>query len=241
MGKRVENRLQPYGPTIVWPNGPKVKRLICPKVGQKDKSYIVPGESETLLITQVAMAVPSPILFFFFFFLIYLAYSDNTQFIFQGFKGTSTANLSLNGASIITSTGAIRLTNFSKKIIGRAFYSLPLHMFDAHSQSASSFSTNFVFAIVPLDPESGGGHGFAFTVAPSKELPGARYENYLGILSPENNGNLSNHIFAVEFDTVRGSANDINGNHVGIDINSMNSTVSKTASYYANHTTLKKD
>ncbi|KAL6337679.1 hypothetical protein AAG906_037272 [Vitis piasezkii] len=182
------------------------------------------------------MAVPSPILFFFFFFLIYLAYSDNTQFIFQGFKGTSTANLSLNGASIITSTGAIRLTNFSKKIIGRAFYSLPLHMFDAHSQSASSFSTNFVFAIVPLDPESGGGHGFAFTVAPSKELPGARYENYLGILSPENNGNLSNHIFAVEFDTVRGSANDINGNHVGIDINSMNSTVSKTASYYANHT-----
>ena len=40
MGKRVENRLQPYGPTIVWPNGPKVKRLICPKVGQKDKSYI---------------------------------------------------------------------------------------------------------------------------------------------------------------------------------------------------------
>ena len=185
------------------------------------------------------MAVPSLILFFFVFFvfLIDLVYSDNTQFIFQGFKGTSPAKLSLNGASIITSTGAIRLTNSSKNLIGRAFYSSPVGTSDAHSQNASSFSTSFVFAIVPPDPENGGGHGLAFTLAPSKELPGARYESYLGILRPKNNGDISNHIFAVEFDTVRNpDVNDIDYNHVGIDINSVNSTVAKTASYYANQT-----
>lgn len=180
------------------------------------------------------MAVPCPILFF---FLFNLAYSDNTSFIFQGFRDTSTTNLTLNGASIITSTGAIRLTNSSRNLIGRAFYSLPLRMFDPHSRNASSFSTNFVFAIVPVDPENGGGHGLAFTLSPSMELPGARFENYLGLFSPQNNGNLSNHIFAVEFDTVQSiSVNDTNANHVGIDINSINSTSSKTISYYANET-----
>ncbi|XP_002267692.4 L-type lectin-domain containing receptor kinase SIT2 [Vitis vinifera] len=192
-----------------------------------------------LFITQAAMAVPSPILFFFFFFLflVKLALSDNIQFIFQGFKGNSIENLSLNGASVITSTGAIRLTNYSKNLIGRAFYSSPLHMFKTHSQNASSFSTTFVFVIVPLDPQIGGGHGLAFTLAPTQQLPGARFENYLGLLGPENNGNFSNHVFAVEFDTATGLwVNDIDGNHVGIDINSMNSTVSKAASYYANQT-----
>ncbi|RVW76524.1 L-type lectin-domain containing receptor kinase V.9 [Vitis vinifera] len=154
-----------------------------------------------LFITQAAMAVPSPILFFFFFFLflVKLALSDNIQFIFQGFKGNSIENLSLNGASVITSTGAIRLTNYSKNLIGRAFYSSPLHMFKTHSQNASSFSTTFVFVIVPLDPQIA--------------------------------------VVMVEFDTATGLwVNDIDGNHVGIDINSMNSTVSKAASYYANQT-----
>ena len=182
------------------------------------------------------VVVPSPLLFL--FFLVNLACSDNTQFIFQGFKGASIKNLSLNGASFITSTGALQLTNSSKNLIGRAFYSLPLHMFKANSQTVSSFTTTFVFVTVPLDPENGGGHGLAFTLAPSKHLPGARSGQYLGVLGPGNNGNSSNHVFAVEFDTVRGSTifNDIDANHVGIDINSMNSTASKTASYYANHT-----
>ncbi|CBI18127.3 unnamed protein product, partial [Vitis vinifera] len=124
----------------------------------------------------------------------YVPCSDNTQFIFQGFKGASIKNLSLNGASFITSTGALQLTNSSKNLIGRAFYSLPLHMFKANSQTVSSFTTTFVFVTVPLDPENGGGHGLAFTLAPSKHLPGARSGQYLGVLGPGNNASYyANH------------------------------------------------
>ncbi|KAI9073536.1 hypothetical protein K1719_044504 [Acacia pycnantha] len=50
-----------------------------------------------------------------------------------------------------------------------------------------------------------------------------------------NNGDPKNHVFAVEFDTLQNfEFGDINGNHVGIDINSLNSTKSAPAGYYAN-------
>ncbi|KAL2928030.1 L-type lectin-domain containing receptor kinase S.4 [Bienertia sinuspersici] len=81
--------------------------------------------------------------------------------------------------------------------------------------------------------ETLGGHGFAFTLAPSKELPGALPSQYLGLLNSSDNGNLTNHIFAVEFDEVQDfEFKDINDNHVGININSMISNASASAAYY---------
>ncbi|XP_057947747.1 L-type lectin-domain containing receptor kinase S.4-like [Malania oleifera] len=164
--------------------------------------------------------------------------------MFEGFKDAH-PNISLGGSSTITSKGALELTNSSKYLIGHAFYSSPVHLFlnrsssvNASSTTVSSFSTTFVFTIVPKDPETGGGHGIAFILAPSKQLRGSRFGQYLGIFGRENNGNSSNHILAVEFDTVQGFGvfNDINSNHVGIDINGLKSIASQPASYDVGNT-----
>jgi hypothetical protein len=94
-----------------------------------------------------------------------------------------------------------------------------------------SFSTAFVFDIVTIDRT--GGHGLAFVMAASKALPGASVEQLLGLLGKNNLGNASNHVFAVEFDTVQAPLlNDINSNHVGVDLNSLVSNVSKPAAYF---------
>ncbi|KAL0316428.1 UNVERIFIED_CONTAM: L-type lectin-domain containing receptor kinase V.9 [Sesamum radiatum] len=73
-------------------------------------------------------------------------------------------------------------------------------------------------------------------VAP--KFPGAAPGHFLGIFNSSNNGNLSNHIFAVEFDTVDGhnEKSDTDGNHIGININGMDSTASKSAAYYVEGT-----
>ncbi|CAA3014396.1 l-type lectin-domain containing receptor kinase [Olea europaea subsp. europaea] len=78
-----------------------------------------------------------------------------------------------------------------------------------------------------------GGHGLAFTIAKSKELRGALPSQYLGLLNATEVGNFSNHVFAVEFDTVQNMEfGDINDNHVGIDINSLASNASVPAKYF---------
>uniref|UniRef100_A0A803M989 non-specific serine/threonine protein kinase n=1 Tax=Chenopodium quinoa TaxID=63459 RepID=A0A803M989_CHEQI len=54
-----------------------------------------------------------------------------------------------------------------------------------------------------------------------------------GLFNPSTNGNSSNHIGAVELDTVQNAYfNDIDGNHVGIDVNSLESVDAASAAYY---------
>ncbi|KAI4982605.1 hypothetical protein ZWY2020_023097 [Hordeum vulgare] len=56
---------------------------------------------------------------------------------------------------------------------------------------------------------------------------------YLGLLSNQNDGNQTNHIFAVELDTFQNwELQDMNDNHVGIDINSLRSIQSHDAGFY---------
>ncbi|WRX24283.1 Protein kinase domain - like 10 [Theobroma cacao] len=167
------------------------------------------------------------------------------SFIFNDFNG-SESKLTLEGASIIRASGALKLTNKSNYAVGHAFYSESIQMLDNKSSpgspKASSFSTTFVFAIVP--PSSGrGGHGLAFTLSPSKQFPGAEAGHYMGIFNKENDGLSSNHVFAVEFDTVNGfnDDSDSDGNHVGININSMYSKETEPAAYFINNTNLKED
>ncbi|KAM0896420.1 hypothetical protein ACQ4PT_023206 [Festuca glaucescens] len=64
--------------------------------------------------------------------------------------------------------------------------------------------------------------------------PGQSAEQYLGLLGKGNLGNSSNHVFAVEFDTVQASGllNETNGNHVGVDLNSLVSALSEPAGYF---------
>ncbi|KAG6697433.1 hypothetical protein I3842_09G198500 [Carya illinoinensis] len=61
---------------------------------------------------------------------------------------------------------------------------------------------------------------------------------YLGLLNASDIGNFSNHLFAVEFDTVQDlEFEDIDNNHVGVDINSLQSNASAAAAYFINDST----
>nr|TKR98392.1 lectin protein kinase [Populus alba] len=163
-----------------------------------------------------------------------VAEAQDVEFLFNGFNG-SEANFTLDKVSITKPSGLLRLTNKTQNAVGHAFYSEKVRMLNRSSSSsmnASSFSTAFVFQII--SPSKGeGGFGFAFTLSPSDRLPEAEAGHYLGLFNSTNDGFSSNYIFAVEFDTVNGfnKSTDSVGNHVGININSVDSKAGKPAAY----------
>ncbi|PKI34116.1 hypothetical protein CRG98_045471 [Punica granatum] len=126
--------------------------------------------------------------------------------------------------------------------MGHAFYPNSFQMFDSVRPNVSSFSTYFVFAIKPR-VSGQGGYGIAFTVAPKTKFPGAQAEHYLGLFNPTTDKETSNHMLVIEFDTVNGYGGglDREGNHVGININGMDSIATEPAAYYINDTNVKDD
>ncbi|KAJ0021085.1 hypothetical protein Pint_32756 [Pistacia integerrima] len=163
---------------------------------------------------------------------IFLCSSQNeNEFIYN--NGFHEANLQLDEISIIHPNGLLQLTNTSERQAGHAFYPFPIK-FNTSSPESLSFSTNFVFAIVP-ESVNIGGHGIAFVISPSMDFSQATETSYLGLFNPTNDGRFSNHILAVEVDTVESPEfYDIDGNHVGIDVNGLVSNETATATYYSN-------
>lgn len=156
------------------------------------------------------------------------ASEGSTDFIFHGFQS---ANLSLDGMAVVTSNGLLKLTNETRQRIGHGFYPNPVNFIN-FSHGVSSFSTTFVFAIISEYPNLSG-HGIAFVVAPTKTFPGAEPSQHLGLFNGNNSGNTNNHIFAVELDTILNlELQDIDANHVGIDINGLISKKAATAGFY---------
>ncbi|KAJ0021305.1 hypothetical protein Pint_32758 [Pistacia integerrima] len=150
---------------------------------------------------------------------------DENQFIYHGF---SESKLHLDGMAEILSNGLLQLTNATQLQTGHAFYPFSFKF------NVSSFSTNFVFAIVPDPNNKLSGHGMAFVISPSLDLSKGTPTEYLGLFNPSNYGLSTNHILAVELDTVQTAEfNDINGNHVGIDVNNLESNESATATYFS--------
>ncbi|XP_066356478.1 L-type lectin-domain containing receptor kinase SIT2-like [Miscanthus floridulus] len=154
------------------------------------------------------------------------------EFIFDGFFGN---DLTMDGEAVV-SDGLLRLTSGQNRSEGHAFYTYPLNFTSdivLNGSSVPSFSTTFVFAILPQFSASLGGHGLAFVLSSTKELLTALPSEYLGLLDAWNIGNTSNHLLAVELDTVQSfEFADIDSNHIGIDVNSLVSMDSHTAGYY---------
>lgn len=162
-----------------------------------------------------------------------LSSSQDLSFTFNGFKPT---DLALEDIANVTATGLLRLTNDTKQRKGHAFYPNPVTFKSSPNGTLSSFSTSFVFAI-RSEYATLSGHGIVFVISRTRGLPGALPSQYLGLFNSSNNGNDTNHVFGVEFDTIQSSEfGDINDNHVGIDINGLNSTKSAPAGYYNDKT-----
>ncbi|XP_072976507.1 L-type lectin-domain containing receptor kinase SIT2-like [Typha angustifolia] len=162
------------------------------------------------------------------------------KFLFNGF---SSSNLRLSGSAEIEAGGLLRLTNETQEILGHGFYPVPIQFKKASDGMPQSFSTIFVFAIRPQYPDSSG-HGIAFAISPSTDLPGSMPSQHLGLFNTSDNGNSTNHVVAIELDTVKTvEFHDINNNHAGIDVNNLSSTNSSPAAYFdaktGNFTSLK--
>ncbi|XP_040381763.1 L-type lectin-domain containing receptor kinase SIT2-like [Oryza brachyantha] len=172
-----------------------------------------------------------PILLFYGFHLVLaIAAGDDHQFVFSGFSG---ANLTLDGTATVTADGLLELTNGSTQLKGHAFFPAPLSFRrSGNGSTVRSFSASFVFAILTTYPNLSC-HGVAFVVAPSSDLSTALAQQYMGLTDIDRNGDASNHFFAAELDTMQNvEFQDINNNHVGVDINGLRSVEARSAGYY---------
>ncbi|XP_057848416.2 L-type lectin-domain containing receptor kinase SIT2 [Cryptomeria japonica] len=177
----------------------------------------------------VALAIPTVMAVLAFAILISLCCGSNAQlptsFLFNEFNESGL--ILLQSASI--KSNALRLTDQSMNTVGRALLENALHLKKTNN-SVLSFSTTFVFSIVP--PTNNPGHGLTFLMSPYRSPVSGSEIGYLGLLNKSSDGREDNHLFAVEFDThLNHWNNDINGNHIGVDLNTINSRVSKIAGY----------
>lgn len=162
-------------------------------------------------------------------FLVLLPFAASTtsngQFVYNGFAGI---NLTLDGNAMVTPDGLLELTNDTVNL-GHAFYPTPLKL--PNNSTVQSFSLSFVFAIISVH-EGISADGMAFFIAPTKNLSNT-WAQYMGLLNSGNNGNASNHMFALELDTTQNQEfQDIDNNHVGINVNSLSSFQAYPAGYY---------
>ncbi|EXC18105.1 L-type lectin-domain containing receptor kinase VII.1 [Morus notabilis] len=158
--------------------------------------------------------------------LLQLALS--VDFLFNGFNDTA---LSLYGNATIQSR-ILTLTNDTTFSIGRALYPSKIPAKRHNSSYVLPFSTSFIFSMAPYK-NTLPGHGLVFVFVPSTGIAGASSSQNLGFLNRTNDGKTDNHAFGVEFDVFKNEEfDDINDNHVGIDVNSLKSLVSRDAGYW---------
>ncbi|KAK2424567.1 putative L-type lectin-domain containing receptor kinase VII.2 [Trifolium repens] len=158
------------------------------------------------------------------------ASSSSTEFVYN--KNFNSTNINIYGNATIQNS-ILTLTNQTFFSIGRAFYpqKLPTKQ-NKNSSIFLPFATSFIFSISPCKnlPVA---HGFAFIFSPSMIINGALSGNYLGLFNRSSSGDYSNHVFAVEFDDFRNEEFDeVNDNHVGVDLNSMVSMYSEPAEFW---------
>ncbi|KAL6647098.1 hypothetical protein ACP70R_014535 [Stipagrostis hirtigluma subsp. patula] len=155
---------------------------------------------------------------------------NGNHFVYSGFAG---ANLSLDGVASITPNGLLELTNGPARLEGHAFHPIPFQFSKMTKGTVQSFAVTYVFAIYCVHPDICG-HGIAFLISASNNFSDAMPSQFMGLVNNHNNGNATNHFFAVELDTnYNDEFKDINNNHVGVNINGLNSVNSNSAGYYS--------
>jgi hypothetical protein len=139
--------------------------------------------------------------------------NDNNYLQFQGESSI------VYGALQITPDTVSQLDKLTNKA-GRIMYSKPFKLWssdDNHASFNSSFDIN-----IYREPNWTAGHGLAFLIAPDTLMPAASFGQWLGLTNADTDGNHTNQIVAIEFDTEKQDY-DPDDNHIGLNINSVRS------------------
>lgn len=143
--------------------------------------------------------------------------SAHSSFLFNGSSSIDFTALQLTPDTI---NEAFKLTNKS----GRIMYNRPFRLWlpDDTDNDVASFSTSFVMNNHRLK-EWQPGEGLAFVIAPDHILPENSYGQWLGLTNQTIDGHRTNYMVAIEFDSRRQEAFDPDGDHIGLNINSIRS------------------
>ncbi|KAG5246959.1 L-type lectin-domain containing receptor kinase [Salix suchowensis] len=155
------------------------------------------------------------------------------DFVFNGFNSSS---VSLYGSAVFESR-ILTLTNQTSFQIGRALYPTKIRTKAPNSSLVYPFSTSFIFAMAPYKNVLPG-HGLVFLFVPFTGIEGATSAQHLGFLNITIDRSPDNHMFGIEFDVFANQEfQDMNANHVGLDVYSLTSTAAADAGYWLENST----
>lgn len=149
------------------------------------------------------------------------------SFNYSTFEKANESDFTLYNSYIIL--GAIQVTpdvtkeDYLANQSGRALFKRPFRL-----RNNTSFSSTFVLNI--SNKTNPGGEGLAFILTGSTDLPPSSHGQWLGIVNQATNGTAKAQIVAVEFDTRKSYPEDLDDNHVGLNVNSINSITQKNLS-----------
>ncbi|XP_021722022.1 probable L-type lectin-domain containing receptor kinase S.5 [Chenopodium quinoa] len=106
-----------------------------------------------------------------------------------------------------------------KNRYGRIVHNNPIRLWK--KGRLASFNSTFVLNVSPYSGPPG--EGLAFILSQDSKVPNNSMGQWLGIVNATTNGTSQASIVAVEFDTKKSFAEDLDNNHVGFNINSINS------------------
>ncbi|XP_074308674.1 putative L-type lectin-domain containing receptor kinase S.5 [Silene latifolia] len=115
------------------------------------------------------------------------------------------------------------LTNQS----GRAMFKKPFLVWKNNGSTVISFNTTFLLNFYRVKNSTGqfftAGEGIAFVISPDLAVPLASSGKFLGLTNVTSDGKAENKFLAVEFDTFKNGDFDPDSNHVGLNINTIQS------------------